>query len=77
MPNSLQWFLIIVIGLPIYFLPALIARRTPDVLKLFLANLFLGWTVITWILLLTFAIRDRSKQKAISKEKESSSAPLG
>jgi hypothetical protein len=42
------------------FLPTWVAlwRRRSGAARIFLANLFLGWTVIGWVLALIFAFRD-------------------
>jgi hypothetical protein len=50
-----------VIALLIYFLPTLIslARRTVHPLGIFLVNLFLGWSIIFWLIALVWAIVDR------------------
>jgi hypothetical protein len=42
-----------------YFLPAIIAfaRHKRDALSIFLLNLFLGWTLIGWIVALVWAAK--------------------
>ena len=49
-------------GLPLlmYFLPSLIAlaRSKRDLLAIFLLNLFLGWSVIGWIVALVWAAKN-------------------
>jgi hypothetical protein len=49
-------FLLVVFGL--YFLPAIIAmaRQTHNSTGILLLNLFLGWTVIGWVLALLLAL---------------------
>lgn len=49
-------FLIFAIGL--YFLPAIIAalRQTHNATGILLLNLFLGWTVIGWVIALLMSI---------------------
>ncbi len=39
----------------LYFLPAIIGRQKRDATGIFLLNLFLGWTVIGWIIALIWA----------------------
>ena len=39
----------------LYFLPAIIGRHKRDAAGIFLLNLFLGWTVIGWIIALIWA----------------------
>jgi hypothetical protein len=50
------------VGLPflMYFLPSLIAlaRSKRDMLSIFLLNLFLGWSVIGWIVALVWAAKN-------------------
>jgi len=49
-------------GVPLllYFLPSLIAlaRSKRDLLAIFLLNLFLGWSVIGWIVALVWAAKN-------------------
>jgi hypothetical protein len=39
----------------LYFLPAIIGRDKHDAAAIFLLNLFLGWTVIGWVIALLWA----------------------
>lgn len=43
----------------IHFLPTIIAgiRQSRNVVGIFLLNLFLGWTVIGWVVALVWALR--------------------
>lgn len=52
--------LIIIIGL--YFLPTIVAvvRRAPNAASVAVVDIFLGWTVIGWIIALAMAVRDRT-----------------
>ena len=45
------------VGLILYFVPFVVAlvRKTPNVGSVFVINLFLGWTVIGWIIALAMA----------------------
>jgi Superinfection immunity protein len=47
------------IGLALYFLPSIIAlaRNKRDITAIFLLNLFLGWSVIGWIVALVWAVK--------------------
>ncbi len=47
----------------IHFLPTIIAalRHSRSVVGIFLLNLFLGWTVIGWIVALVWALRSEPK----------------
>jgi hypothetical protein len=46
-------------GTVMYFLPSIIAlaRSKRDILAIFLLNLFLGWSVIGWIVALVWAVK--------------------
>jgi hypothetical protein len=48
------------IGLVMYFLPSIIAlaRSKRDLTTIFLLNLFLGWSVIGWIVALVWAAKN-------------------
>jgi len=47
------------IGFVFYFLPSLLAlaRSKRDILSIFLLNLFLGWTLIGWVVSLVWAVK--------------------
>ena len=47
-----------IIGLAIYFLPTIIAaaRRKYNLLLILLLNIFLGWTLVGWIVALVLAL---------------------
>lgn len=47
--------LLFCIGLLIYFLPSLMARNHPNSAAIFVLNLFLGWSVIGWVVALVWA----------------------
>jgi hypothetical protein len=51
----------------IHFLPTIIAglRHGRSVVGIFLLNLFLGWTVIGWVIALVWALRDEPRFVAI------------
>lgn len=51
---------IVVIVLAIYFFPSLTAagRHVPNVGSVVVINLFLGWTLIGWVIALAMAYRD-------------------
>jgi T4 superinfection immunity protein len=59
---SAHLFLFPFFGLPfvLYFLPSIIAlaRSKRDTLAIFLLNLFLGWSVIGWIVALVWAAKN-------------------
>jgi len=43
----------------IYYIPSFLAiiRKRPDILKIFLFNMFLGWTIMGWILALIWSLQ--------------------
>jgi Superinfection immunity protein len=47
------------LGTVMYFLPSIIAlaRSKRDILAIFLLNLFLGWSIIGWIVALVWAAK--------------------
>ncbi len=47
-------------GFVMYFLPSIIAlaRGKRDILAIFLLNLFLGWSVIGWVVALIWAAKN-------------------
>jgi Superinfection immunity protein len=47
--------LTLVFMIVLYFLPAIIGRDKRDAAGIFLLNLFLGWTVIGWVIALIWA----------------------
>ncbi len=64
MPHMPNWiwgpfgFIGGLIGLAIYFLPTIIAvaRKKSNLLLIVLLNIFLGWTVIGWVVALILAL---------------------
>jgi hypothetical protein len=46
-------------GFVMYFLPSIIAlaRSKRDLLSIFLLNLFLGWSVIGWVVALIWSVK--------------------
>lgn len=48
----------LVFGIGLYFLPSIIAavRHTHNAMGILLLNLFLGWTVVGWLVALLMAI---------------------
>lgn len=53
------YYLLTIIFIILYFLPAIIgaARKVPNILSVFVINLFLGWTFIGWVVALAMAVR--------------------
>ena len=56
-PEYLSTFLLIVVALPIYFLPCLVAgSKHRNYLAIAIINVFLGWTLIGWVAALAWAV---------------------
>ncbi|HIY44354.1 superinfection immunity protein [uncultured Helicobacter sp.] len=57
------FFVIILIFFFIFFLPTKIAysKKSRNRGKIFLVNLFLGWTIISWFIILIWAINDKEE----------------
>ncbi|QEC46057.1 superinfection immunity protein [Pseudobacter ginsenosidimutans] len=68
MPGGTEWLLLL-IGLPLYFLPTIIAatRHHQATIGVFFLNLFLGWTFLGWIaaLIWAFSYGSRATQTVI------------
>jgi hypothetical protein len=43
----------------LYFLPTIIARHHPNRPSIFIVNLFLGWTLVGWVISLAWAVSNR------------------
>lgn len=52
------------VGIGIYFLPTIIHRNLPT----FIINLFIGWTVVGWFLLLIVVLLTLSESKSSRRE---------
>ena len=52
-----------IIGIVIYFIPSIIAFRRDAASRwvIFLVNIFLGWTLLIWIITLIWACEGRKK----------------
>lgn len=55
---------VLLVALALYFLPTILARKNSYVLKLFFANLLLGWTFFGWVIMFVRAIK---KPKPLSE----------
>ena len=55
----------------IYFIPALVAknREHKDTNSIFVVNLFLGWTIIGWIVALAWAVKSAGANPKLSTPK--------
>lgn len=54
-------FLALFIFVPLYFLPAFLARKKRQFLPILLLNIFLGWTLLGWVGALIWAVADQPK----------------
>jgi hypothetical protein len=52
------------IFLPLYFLPAFLARKKRQFPLILLLNIFLGWTLLGWVGALLWAVADQAKEPA-------------
>ena len=59
MLSTIFFFPFFGLGTVMYFLPSIIAlaRSKRDILAIFLLNLFLGWSIIGWIVALVWAAK--------------------
>jgi len=63
------------IAVIIYFLPGILARKKSNATAIALLNLFLGWTLIGWVILLVWAVSpDKSPIVYYNNKNESSKA---
>lgn len=49
---------LLVVAIGLYFAPALIARKKPNANTVFVINLFLGWTLVGWVVALAMAVNN-------------------
>ena len=54
----------IFVVLPLYFLPTILANRRdhPQFQGLLVANIFLGWTFLGWVVCLVWSLKNYSKE---------------
>jgi hypothetical protein len=48
--------ILIIIGLAVYFIPAIVGYNKKNVIGILLLNLFLGWTIVGWVIALVWAV---------------------
>ena len=55
----------------VYFLPTIVAcsRNHTNALAIFILNLFLGWTLIGWVVALIWAVYNKEPVKTTKKQK--------
>lgn len=54
--------IILILVLVLYFLPTIIAERKRSFGSVFVVNLFLGWTLVGWVVALAWALKDDPPQ---------------
>jgi hypothetical protein len=61
--------LCLALGLFFYFIPALVARdrKNPNTTGIFVLNLFLGWSLIGWVVALVWACSGESRRTVAGK----------
>jgi hypothetical protein len=57
MGSALLAFLIL-ISIPLYFLPSIIGFKKKNHLSILLLNIFLGWSIIGWVVALIWAVAE-------------------
>lgn len=57
--------IVLVVSFALYFLPSIIAWNSekPNFLAIFVLNLFLGWTLVFWVLALVWSLYKTSEKK--------------
>lgn len=51
----------LIIGAFLYFIPAIIGRKSKNGAGIFILNIFLGWTFVGWVLALVWAYSSPNK----------------
>ena len=50
----------------LYFLPSIVGRKKKDFAAIFVVNLFLGWTLVGWVVALAWGIKhDFHEEKSV------------
>jgi hypothetical protein len=57
-PQAFKYGILIVAMVAVYFLPSIIARVNGVRSSIYLINLFLGWTVLGWLIALSLALSE-------------------
>jgi hypothetical protein len=62
-----ETLLIVLLFLPLYFLPTIIAvvRKAPNLVAVILVNLLFGWSFIGWIVALVMSLRSTPKPQIV------------
>lgn len=59
-------FIVLALLIVPYFIPAFIARKKVNFTLILLLNIFLGWTLLGWIIVLIWAIADKTPEELAS-----------
>lgn len=61
----------------VYFLPTIAAynREKVNTQAIFVLNLFLGWTLLGWVIALVWAVTEEEKDKGVAAWRSASSPP--
>jgi hypothetical protein len=59
--EGLGGFLIFGLGLAVYLLPTIVGSSKSNIGAIFVLNLFLGWTLIGWVVALVWAMTNDEK----------------
>ena len=72
-PWEIGLILLLLFGLPIYFVPTIIAaiRQTRNLVAIIVVNLLSGWTFLGWVVSLVWAIVAEKKTQHHESEGES------
>lgn len=65
----MEFLILFLILVGLYFLPSIVAiQREKNTGMVFVINLFLGWTVIGWVVSLALAVADKAENKPSEPE---------
>ena len=73
---GIQEILIIIIPLIIYFIPSIVGRKQRNFNSILLLNIFLGWSIIGWVVALIWAVSKEKKETLIVNSSQSVSDEL-
>lgn len=59
--NNMGTLVLLLFVVPIYFLPAIIGKEKRNAGAIFALNLFLGWTLLGWVIALVWALTKDTK----------------
>lgn len=67
-------FILLILGVIVYFIPALVANnhQHPQTGAITILNLFLGWTLLGWVIALVWACSKQEPQKVVIQNEKAS-----